>query len=314
MTYSPSITIVLTYDCPWHCSYCGFRKNRDGLADDGDIAKKLSLAKRWGAREILLISGENPDSLPHLREELSRRGFARFIDFASNVANQCLLAGMLPHGNYGALSRDDLRTLKKTHASMGVMLENIFDDPKIAPEKKSEGRLATIRAAGEARIAFTSGILVGCGENEQSRFDSLDALAECHHRHGHLQEILIQNYVPNQESRLKLSVVQPGINDYRRLIDYWKKRCPDVPVQIPPNLNPHWLELAESFDDIGGISPEEDVVNPGSPWSRVEDYRAALADKSLPLKPRLAVYERFIGDEFLSSRVLAAAGAMGHRQ
>ncbi len=268
-----------------------------------EIELKLEQARRAGVWEILLISGERPDRLPHIREELSRRGYPTFIDFACAVARRVLDAGYLPHGNYGALSRDELLRCKESHASMGVMLENVVDDPLMAPQKRAAGRLATLRAAGEARVPFTSGILIGLGESPASRLESLRVLAEIHHQWGHLQEIILQNFIPNHGSALRLTPDEPILAEYLDLIAYWRTICPGVAVQVPPNLNPYWEVLLPKLDDLGGISPERDEVNPDSPWETRESYRRKARAHGLELRPRLAVYSRYLEGDWVSNVV-----------
>jgi len=306
VTFSPSLTVTLTHDCPWRCRYCGFRTDKEGLISDTSLHQKRRRARAVGAREILLISGERPDSLPHIRHELKTRGFPSFIAFASSVARQLLEDGFLPHGNYGALSEKELERCRDHHASMGVMLENIEDLPGVAPQKRATGRLKTIEAAGRLQIPFTSGILIGVGESVESRFRSLDALADLHLRFGHLQEIIIQNFVPNPGSCLQTTPSTPEREDYERLIAYWRGLCPEVAIQIPPNLNPFWRELLPLTDDLGGISPDGDEVNPVSPWSQIETYRSAVARAGGRLKQRLSVHQPFISPEWLSPPVLSA--------
>jgi 7,8-didemethyl-8-hydroxy-5-deazariboflavin synthase CofG subunit len=308
LTWSSSVTFTLTHDCPWHCGYCGFRTDREGLISEEEIDRLIRSAHEQGAREALLISGERPGSLPHIREELARKGFGDFWDFANHVARRVLEAELLPHGNYGALSEGVLRRLRPFHVSMGVMLENIEDLPAVAPEKRAAGRRATLEAAGRCRIPFTSGILIGLGETVESRFRSLDVLSGLHRKYGHLQEILIQNYVPHAASRDRLPGTVPEPVDYVRLIEYWREICPGVPVQIPPNLNPYWRELLPWTDDLGGVSTHRDEVNPGSSWQPSEVYRRAAAGAGRELRERLAVYDRFITepgwlDDGLRSRI-----------
>lgn len=308
VTYSPSLTITLTHDCPWHCSYCGFRTDKEGLISEKEVEKKLEVARKTGAREILLISGERPGQMPHIRKALEEWGFESFIDFAVSVADQVLQAGFLPHGNYGALSRRELEHCREVHPSMGLMLENVRDLPELAPEKRSAARLATIRAAGEAKVPFTSGILIGLGEPEESRFESLEALVELHHQYGHLQEIILQNYLPNQGSRLGAVSQEVGLQDYLELIFFWRDRCPDVAVQVPPNLNPFWKELLPVIDDLGGISTEPDEVNRIHRWADLETYKAGAEEAGVRLEPRAAVYESFIQPEWLSPRLWGEIG------
>jgi FO synthase len=311
ITWSSSVTLTLTHDCPWRCAYCGFRTEREGLLSEEGLEAILEAGRVQGAREALLISGEHPGTLPHVREELRARGFEDFTAFAIHAAGRALDAGLLPHGNYGALSEPQLRRLRPWHVSMGVMLENVEDDPGLAPEKKAAGRLATIEAAGRLRIPFTSGILIGVGETEASRFRSLDALAALHARHGHLQEILIQNFVPNPGSDARLGALPvPGVEEVARLARHWRARCPDVPVQIPPNLNLQWRQLLGEASDLGGISTRRDEVNPTRPWAPEAAYREACEATGARLRERLAVYDRFIGPEWIDSALLPRVTAM----
>lgn len=276
------------------------------MISDQEIERKLSLGKALGVREILLISGERPDRLEHIRAGLAQRGWGSFIEFASDVARKALDRGFLPHGNYGALSLDELKVCREFHASMGVMLENVEDDREVAPEKRSASRLETIRNAGVAKVPFTSGILLGVGETRLSRIRSLEALAELHDTFGHLQEIIIQNFIPNSGSKLMHSPNPPSFDEYLELIQFWRERCPNVALQIPPNLNSNWLQLLSQIDDLGGISPERDEVNPENRWKTLEVYRAQARLVDVRLQERLAVYPDYQNDEWLSRPVLKA--------
>lgn len=303
VTYSPAVTLVLTHDCPWHCRYCGFRTDGEGLVSEETISAVLQRGREQGATEVLLISGERPGSIPAIRAELEARGFEDFTAFACHAAHRILEAGLLPHGNYGALGSGDLARLRTCHVSMGLMLENVEDLPSVAPEKRSRGRLATLRAAGELHIPFTSGILIGLGESQASRRRSLEALADLHRTHGHLQEIIIQNYVPNSGSTLDPAPT-PELEDYLELIHLWRELAPGVAVQVPPNLNPHWRALIPHLDDLGGISLERDEVNPERPWQPAAVYAEAVRAAGRELKARLPVYPRFINETWIDSSLL----------
>ncbi len=274
------------------------------MISDENIDRKIAQALKYGVREVLLISGERPGRLPHIRAELQQRGYGDFIEFACAVAERAVAAGLLPHGNYGAMNEAELRQCRASHVSMGVMLENIEDDPQMAPEKRSVARLQTIRHAGVAKVPFTSGILIGLGESRESRFRSLDVLAECHREFGHLQEIIIQNFIPNEGSDLRLSPNAPELVDYQELIRYWVQMCPEVSVQVPPNVNPYWEILLPELTDIGGISPERDEVNPQSPWKELDAYRSRARAHGVELKERLAVYDRYLTEEWVDAGLL----------
>jgi len=299
VTYSRSLTFVLTHDCPWHCSYCGFRTDAEGLLSEAKLEKLLAEAAGQGAKEALLISGERPDSLPPIRGELERRGFSDFWDFANHVADRCAEAGFFPHGNFGRMGEGELARIRPHFVSMGMMLESAEDHLQMAPEKKAAGRVAGIKAAGRAGVAFTSGILVGWGESQTSRLKSLETLAELHAEHGQLQEILIQRYVPNEGSRWPVGKA-PTLAEYEEMMMRWKEWAPGVAIQIPPNLEPRWPELLPWLDDLGGISWAKDEVNPTSPWERVESYVEKCRDAGRELVERLPIYESHISERWLA--------------
>lgn len=300
ITWSPSVTVPLTHDCPWHCTYCGYRSDNRGLITPAELERLLDAAQRRHATEILFLSGEAPDSLPHIRRELRDRGFLDFIAFARWACERALERGFLPHTNLGALSRSQLLRLADVNASMGLMLENIDEafNRTVAPRKSVAGRLRTLELAGELRIAFTSGILIGLGESHASRIASLDALAAVHRRHGHLQEIILQNYIPNPGSALP-PPPPPPLDEYLDLIRHWRSIAPDVAVQIPPNINPHWRELLPLVDDLGGISAEGDLVNFANPWDPPESYAAACREAGLELAHRWPAHDRFLASPWI---------------
>jgi 7,8-didemethyl-8-hydroxy-5-deazariboflavin synthase CofG subunit len=306
VTYSRSLTFVLTHDCPWHCRYCGFRKDGEGLLSPKELDALLAAAAAQGAREALLISGERPDSLRHIREELVQRGFSDFWDFATYVADRCTAAGLFPHGNFGRMTDQELIRIRPHFVSMGMMLENVRDDRQLAPEKKAAGRIAGIEAAGRAKIPFTSGILVGWGESQRSRLESLGKLAELHADHGHLQEILIQRYVPNEGSRWPVGQV-PTMEEYHEMFQRWRCWAPGVAIQIPPNLEPRWPELLSDLDDLGGISWARDEVNPSCPWGALDHYASRCRAAGRELVERLPVYESHLGPEWLAEPWLRRA-------
>ena len=306
VTYTRSLTFVLTHDCPWHCRYCGFRTDREGLLSPNELNALLEVAAAQGAREALLISGERPDSLRHIREELIRRGFSDFWDFAADVADRCAAAGLFPHGNFGRMVDEELIRIRPHFVSMGMMLESVQDHRPLAPEKRAAGRIAGIQAAGRAKIPFTSGILVGWGESQKSRLESLEQLAEIHAAHGHLQEILIQRYVPNEGSRWPAGA-PPTLKEYREMFQRWRGWAPGVAIQIPPNLEPRWPDLLSDLDDLGGISWARDEVNPTRPWETVEHYAGHCRAAGRDLVERVAVYESHWGPEWLTGSWLRRA-------
>lgn len=271
----------------------------------------LVTARKGGATEILFLAGEASDAMPHLRAALKARGFDDFVAHVRWACERALEAGFLPHTNIGAMSPRDFERLAEVNASMGLMLENIDDafNRTVAPQKSAQGRLRTIEAAGRARVPYTSGILMGLGESRESRLRSLDALAALHARHGHLQEIILQNFIPNEGSRLGSVPQAPALEDYLELIEHWRRVAPGVAIQIPPNINPHWEALLPWTDDLGGISTDGDWVNPLNPWDPPERYAAACRRHGMELRHRWPVYDGYLDKGWISTRVAAAIRA-----
>lgn len=265
----------------------------------------LATARKGGATEILFLAGEASDAMPHLRAALKARGFDDFVAHVRWACERALEAGFLPHTNIGAMSPRDFERLAEVNASMGLMLENIDDafNRTVAPQKSAQGRLCTIEAAGRARVPYTSGILIGLGESRESRLRSLDALAALHARHGHLQEIILQNFIPNEGSRLGSVPEAPALEDYVELIEHWRCVAPGVAIQIPPNINPHWEALLPWTDDLGGISTDGDWVNPLNPWDPPERYAAACRRHGMELRHRWPVYDAYVDNGWISPRV-----------
>ena len=263
-----------------------------------EIERVVEEARAGGAREVLMISGERPGGMAHIQEELGRRGYGDFWEFAAAVADRCGEAGLFPHGNFGRMTEEELRRLRPHFISMGMMLESVEDEIRMAPEKTVAGRVAGIEAAGRAKVPFTSGILVGWGESQTSRLRSLRVLADLQKRYGHLQEILIQRYVPNEGSRWPAGQ-EPTLEEYGEMMGSWREWAPEVAIQIPPNLEPRWLEMVEELDDLGGISWARDEVNPTRPWAEVERYREGCGRAGRELVERLPVYESHATAEWL---------------
>ncbi|MEN9546755.1 MAG: hypothetical protein RLZZ356_1487 [Verrucomicrobiota bacterium] len=271
----------------------------------------LVTARKGGATEILFLAGEASDAMPHLRAALKARGFDDFVAHVRWACERALEGGFLPHTNIGAMSPRDFERLAEVNASMGLMLENIDDafNRTVAPQKSAQGRLRTIEAAGRARVPYTSGILMGLGESRESRLRSLDALAALHARHGHLQEIILQNFIPNEGSRLGSVPQAPALEDYLELIEHWRRVAPGVAIQIPPNINPHWEALLPWTDDLGGISTDGDWVNPLNPWDPPERYAAACRRHGMELRHRWPVYDAYVDQGWISPRVAAVIQA-----
>ncbi len=202
VTFSRNYTLSLSRTCQCYCKYCAFATHRAHIHAPDEVERRLDEALRRNTKELLVLTGERPEVNPEVAARLAEWGHADFTSYVVWACERALERGMLPHTNLGVLERAELARLREVTASQGLMLESISERLMEtvhagSPTKHPARRLATIEAAGELRIPFTSGILVGIGETEEERVQSLEALAGLHERYGHLQEVILQNFVPH---------------------------------------------------------------------------------------------------------------------
>ena len=304
VTYSPKVFIPLTMLCRDRCGYCTFAQSPAHLPaaylSPDEVLDIATRGAQAGCHEALFTLGELPEErYPVAAQWLADHGYASTVDY---LAAMCALVleetGLLPHANAGALDRQDLARLRTVAPSQGMMLESLRGDlaaHRGAPDKAPERRLATLEAAGELAIPFTTGILVGIGESRPDRIAALEAIAASHARHGHVQEVIVQNFVPKPGTLMRDHPPCP-IDDLVDAIRLAREILPaSVRVQAPPNLvdDPGVL-LDAGIDDFGGISPVTlDHVNPERPWPQIEALRAVTRSRGLALVPRLTVYPQF---------------------
>jgi FO synthase len=282
-----------------------------------------------GCREALFTLGDKPELRYRVaREELAELGFATTLDYLREAARVVLEeTGLLPHLNPGLMTRADLAALRPVSASMGIMLETTATrlserggPHRGAPDKDPALRLETIGLAGELDVPFTSGILIGIGETREERLDALRALGRLADEHGHLQEVIVQNFRAKPGTRMA-SHPEPELEDHLWTIAAARMLLPaSVHVQAPPNLAFEEFRrlLDAGIDDWGGVSPVTiDHVNPEAPWPDLERLAAATRARGLTLVPRLAVYpehvlelERWM-DPAVAPAVRRAADSMG---
>src|ERR687892_82481 len=201
VTFSRNVTLSLSRTCVSHCKYCAFATHKPHLHTPDEVERLLDRAARRNVKELLVLTGDDPAHHPGVRAKLAALGFDDFVAYVVWCCERALERGILPHTNLGALSRGELGRLREVTASQGLMLESLRADlvaHQGSPTKDPALRLDTIRAAGELRIPFTSGILVGIGETEPDRIEALEALAAVHAEYGHLQELILQNFVPHR--------------------------------------------------------------------------------------------------------------------
>jgi FO synthase len=202
ITFSRNYTLSLSRTCQCYCKYCAFATHKAHIYAPEEVEKRLDEAQRRNAKELLVLTGERPEVNPAVAAKLAEWGHDDFTSYVVWACERALERGILPHTNIGVLDREDLARLREVTASQGLMLESVSERLMEtvhagSPTKHPAKRLATIEAAGELRIPFTSGILVGIGETQEEQVASLEALAELHSKYGHLQEVILQNFVPH---------------------------------------------------------------------------------------------------------------------
>ena len=305
ITYSPKVFIPLTMLCRDTCGYCTFAQPPARLESPFLTPEQVLEIARAGARqgchEALFTLGEAPEErYPIARTWLNDHGYASTVEYLTDMARRVVEeTGLLPHANAGALSADELVALRRWSPSQGMMIESLRDDltcHRGAPDKTPARRLATLEAAGESRIPFTTGILVGIGESRLDRLVALSAIAESHKRHRHVQEVIVQNFLPKPGTGMKNEPPCPT-DEFLWSIAAARVLLPaDIHLQAPPNLSDEFGYLLDAgIDDWGGVSPvTADHVNPERPWPDLDRLRAVTEERGMTLAPRLTVYPEFI--------------------
>ncbi|MGN8553003.1 UNVERIFIED_CONTAM: 7,8-didemethyl-8-hydroxy-5-deazariboflavin synthase CofG [Microbacterium sp. SLM126] len=327
LTYSRKVFVPLTTLCRDRCHYCVFvdtpgqllKKNKPAFMSSEQVLAVVRQGRAMGCKEVLLTLGDRPeDRWPEARTWLDEHGFASTLDYVGHIARLVTAeTGMLAHLNPGVMTAEELRMLRPTAPSMGMMLETtsrrLFEEPGQvhfgSPDKDPAVRLAVIEDAGRERVPFTTGILVGIGETVQDRADSLIAIRDAHERHmvdgptgrqGHVQEVIVQNFrakprtamqgAPDAELREYVAAVAVA-----RLVMGARMR-----IQVPPNLSdPAEFDLLvrAGADDWGGVSPlTADHVNPERPWPHLDDLAARTAELGYALRERLTAHPEFVRD------------------
>ncbi|MGH3913118.1 MAG: 5-amino-6-(D-ribitylamino)uracil--L-tyrosine 4-hydroxyphenyl transferase CofH [Pseudonocardiaceae bacterium] len=304
VTYSPKVFLPLTMLCRDRCGYCTFAQAPRTLPSPYlELDNILQIAQRGaelGCHEALFTLGERPEQrYPGARQWLSDHGYRSTVDYLGTACRKVLeQTGLLAHANAGALHRDELAALREVTVSQGMMIESLRSDlaaHRGAPDKAPSRRLATLHSAGELAIPFTTGILVGIGETEADRVVALEAIAQAHRRYGHVQEVIVQNFLPKPGTAMRQSAPCPPEAHLRAIALARLLLPPEVHVQAPPNLTDDLAKaLTAGVDDWGGVSPlTADHVNPERPWPALDELRAATEAAGHTLAPRLTVYPEY---------------------
>lgn len=335
VTFSPKVFIPVTRLCRDSCGYCTFaqppmpgRRCYMTMEEILDVARAGAML---GCCEALLTLGDKPElKYAEAKAELRDMGYSSTIDYVYTVAeNIAKKTGLLPHINAGVMTMEDLEKFRGVSASQGVMLESLSTKLLEAggphyecPDKVPDKRLGTLEAAGEAKVPFTTGILIGIGETRLDRLEALLAIKHVHERHGHIQEIIIQNFRAKKGTAMQ-NAVEPSLEELLWTIAVARTVLgPKMSIQAPPNLTPSEDDISSSdakqessnsdiwkamidagINDWGGVSPlTRDFVNPEKPWPHLSQLASATARAGKHLVPRLPVTPNYVDCEWIDSK------------
>ena len=326
ITFSAKVFVPLTTLCRDDCGYCTFRRDpgQPGAhtMTPEEVVALAQAGARLGAKEALFSLGDRPEArFAEHREFLRARGFRTTLEYLRAVCATTLTdSALLPHVNPGLMAERDLASLREVSVSMGLMLETTSERLLArggahhrAPDKLPHRRLQTIELAGKLSIPFTTGILIGIGETPRERVDALLAIRDLHERHGHVQEVIIQNFRAKPRIPMR-EAPEPTEADLLRTLAVARLVLGgDMNIQAPPNLSPGAYAplLAAGLNDWGGVSPLTlDHINPERPWPALVALRAATDTAGFTMRERLAIYPEYTAraefvDEGMRARVRA---------
>ena len=335
VTFSRNHTLSLSRTCQCYCKYCAFATHRAHIHDPDEVERRLEEAVRRNAKELLVLTGERPEVNDEVASLLGEWGHEDFTSYVVWTCQRALERGLLPHTNLGVLSRKDLARVREVTASQGLMLESINPNLVVhqgSPTKHPAKRMETMRLAGELRIPFTTGILVGIGETPEERIAALEAIGAVQAEFGHIQEVILQNFVPHpryygaevadiadaasrrrwggdegapEELPLPDWATPVSLEEMKELIVASRRLMPDVGVQVPPNLAHWWPELVEAgATDLGGLSSNGDHISPEEPFPSPHQVRKELSPRGYALTERLCAYPQYLDPEWMEQGVL----------
>jgi len=316
VTYSKNVFLPITHICQNNCGYCTFKqeiKQADYiLMEENEVLSKIKQAKKLGCKEALFTFGQSPDQNQEVQRKLEKEGYDDMADYTYHLAKTALNKyNILPHTNMGIITRKQLKQLSQVNASMGLMLETTNKKllktiaHKNSPTKDPQKRLKFIKTAGQEKIPFTTGLLVGIGETTQDHIDSLFEIRKIQDKYSHIQEIIIQGFKAKKDTPMK-DHPEPPVTTLMKLTILTRLIFPDVSIQIPANLNNNLIQefVTCGADDVGGISPiTKDYINPEYTWPEIGQLKENLKNIGYTLKERLPVYDKYINKEYLDENV-----------
>lgn len=323
VTYSRKVFFNLINLCRDTCSYCTYKsepsQTKISMLSKKDIAELVDIGKKYKCTEALFVTGERPEQkYQEAKVWLKENGFSSTAEYLVHASEIALKGGLFPHTNAGNLTKDEMRELKKTNVSLGLMLENSSERlsekdmaHQFAPSKNPKARIKVLQNAGELKIPMTTGLLVGIGESPFELIDSIYTIKEINDQYQHIQEVILQNFQPKQDTPMRDNP-SPQEKYFKTLVAITRIILPKMNIQIPPNLSPKSYSsfLSAGINDWGGISPiTRDYVNPEFPWPQIEDVKRNCFSAGFQLRARFPVYPEFFPsvNSDLRSRMLEIA-------
>lgn len=315
VTFSKKAFFNLVNLCKDSCSYCTYKaepgERKLSLMSKNQISQLLNLAKKYRCVEVLFVTGEQPEQkYQEARKWLKENGFRSTAEFLIHASDMALEKGLFPHTNAGNLEISEMKELQKSNLSMGLMLENISErltergmPHYLAASKRPKTRMKILENSGRLKIPMTTGILVGIGETPEEVIDSIFAIKKLHQKYGNIQEVILQNFQPKQDTRMN-DFPSTNENYFKIIVALSRVIMPDMNIQIPPNLSPKSYQsfLSVGINDWGGISPlTPDYVNPEFSWPEINKIEENSKNAGFNLKCRFPIYPEFFS--FISKQL-----------
>lgn len=307
VTFSKKVFFNIVNLCKDTCSYCTYKaepnEKKLSLMSKQQILELLQLAKKYRCVEALFVTGERPEQkYQEARDWLKENGFKSTAEYLIHASELSLELGLFPHTNAGNLNFEEMRELKKTNVSMGIMLENVSErltekgmPHYLAASKRPKARLEVLENSGKLGIPMTTGLLVGIGETIEEIIDSILAIKQLHQKYGNIQEVILQNFQPKPDTIMKNT---PSADEkyFKTIVALSRIIMPEMNIQIPPNLSPKSYQsfLSVGINDWGGISPlTPDFVNPEFSWPEIDKVDENSRNAGFELKCRFPIYPEF---------------------
>jgi len=306
-TFSKKAFFNIINMCKDTCTYCTYKaepgEEKLSMMSKQEIKEMLRLAKKYRCVEALFVTGERPEQrYQEARDWLKKNGFKSTAEYLAHASEWALEEGLFPHTNAGNLTFEEMRELQKTNVSMGLMLENSSERLSrkgmphyLAPSKRPKTRLEVLENSGKLKIPMTTGILVGIGETAEEVIESIFAIKKLHEKYGNIQEIILQNFQPKQDTKMS-DFPSAEENYFKIIVALSRIIMPEMNIQIPPNLSPKSYQsfLSVGINDWGGISPlTPDYVNPEFSWPEIKNIEENTKIAGFDLKCRFPTYPEF---------------------